>query len=388
MHIGFDVSQTGSAKAGCGYYAHALAKALIECAGESRFSLYPGFGDFYFDPLMPLRNPYASACSSYGPRHLDREAAARFWNSDDLESALGFPQIVHANNFWCPLQLRSTRLVYTLYDLGFLIDPAWSTEANRIGCFDGVFRAALEADWIVAISRSSRDHYLATFPHFPAERIRVIHPCSRFAGTVPRDRRPARLDGIKPGEFWLSVGTIEPRKNQRRLARAYREYLDRGGAAMPLVLAGGTGWNMEDFPRYLEELGLVGKVILTGYVADEELVWLYRHCHANLYPSLFEGFGLPVLEGMQFGAATLTADNSSLPEVAGDAAQLLPADDTGAWAEAMTRLAQDPERRQHMQERARTQAARFDWRRGAADLLSLYEEAATAPKRNASCQPH
>ena len=78
----------------------------------------------------------------------------------------------------------------------------------------------------------------------------------------------------------------------------------------------------------------------------------------------------------------------SLPEVAGDAAQLLPADDTGAWAEAMTRLAQDPERRQHMQERARMQAARFDWRRGAADLLSLYEEAATATKRNASCQPH
>jgi alpha-1,3-rhamnosyl/mannosyltransferase len=192
---------------------------------------------------MPLRNPYASARSSYGPRHLDREAAARFWNSDDLESALGFPQIVHANNFWCPLQLRSTRLVYTLYDLGFLIDPAWSTEANRIGCFDGVFRAALEADWIVAISRSSRDHYLATFPHFPAERIRVIHPCSRFAGTVPRDRRSARLDGIKPGE-WLSVGTIEPRKNQATFARLPR-VPDRGAAT--LVLAGGTGWNMRIF---------------------------------------------------------------------------------------------------------------------------------------------
>lgn len=387
MHIGFDISQTGSGKAGCGFYAHALARALLESGTGHRWAFYPGFGDFYFDPRMPVRNPYAGSGSSYGPRHLSREAAAAFWTMQDLESMLDAPQIVHANNFWCPLQLRTARLVYTLYDLGFLVEPAWGTEQNRIGCFDGVFRAALAADWIVAISHASREHYLATFPCFPAERIRVIHPCSRFSGPAPRERRPGALKGIASEGFWLSVGTIEPRKNQKLLVQAYCEYIARGGAGLPLVFAGGAGWNMEDFQAYLEQQGVAGKVILAGYVSDEELVWLYTHCYANLYPSLFEGFGLPVLEGMQFGAATLVSNNSSLPEVAGDAAHLLPSGDIGAWAAAMLLLEADSARREAMRDRSRLQAARFDWRRGAGDLLALYEEAVATPKRNALCQP-
>ncbi len=141
MHIGFDVSQTGAGKAGCGYYADAMLQALLRIAPAHRFSLYPGFGDFYFDPRMPLRNPYPGANAEYGPRHLTRESAAAFWNAPGLADALGRPDIVHANNFWCPLQPGGSRLVYTLYDLAFLVDPSWTTEANRIGCFEGVFRS-------------------------------------------------------------------------------------------------------------------------------------------------------------------------------------------------------------------------------------------------------
>jgi hypothetical protein len=96
-----------------------------------------------------------------------------------VEASLGAPDIIHSNNFWSPLQIASSRLIYTFYDLGFVVDPAWTTEANRLGCFDGVFRSAISADWVVAISEASRAHYLATFPHFPEQRIRVIYPCSR-----------------------------------------------------------------------------------------------------------------------------------------------------------------------------------------------------------------
>jgi len=389
MHIGFDVSQTGGDKAGCGYYAWALAKMLPAEAPQHRWSFYPGFGDFYFDARMPLANPFAARNCEYGPRHLTRESAAAFWGAPGLEAALGAPDIVHANNFWCPLQLRDARLVYTLYDLAFLHEPAWTTEANRIGCFEGVFRASLAADWIVAISQASRAHYLRTFPHFPAERVRVIYPCSRFSESQTlREKRPAALEGVESERFWLSVGTIEPRKNQRRLLQAYRAYLEQGGAPLPLVLAGGKGWKMEDFADYVTELGLDGRVILTGYVADAELVWLYRHCYANLYPSLFEGFGLPVLEGMQFGAPTLCADGGSLPEAAGDAAELLPAQEPAAWCAAMLRLAAEPGRRAGMRERGFVQAARFDWRSSAGELLALYEEAAATPRRMAYCDAH
>lgn len=381
MHIGFDISQTGSGKAGCGYFAHALIKAMLELAPEHRFALYPSFGDFYFDALMPIQNPYAGRDVHYGPRHLTRETARQFWTAAEVEAELGRPDVVHANNFWCPTQLATSRLIYTFYDMGFAVEPAWTTDANRVGCFDGVFRSSLAADWVVAISEASRAHYLSVFPHFPAERIRVIYPCSRFADSSSQGKRPKALDAIAAGGYWLNVGTIEPRKNQRRLVEAYARYLALGGVPMPLVLAGGKGWLMEDFQRHLSELGIEAQIVMTGYVTDDELIWLYRNCYANLYPSLFEGFGLPVLEGMQFGAPTLTSTSSSIPEVAGDAAILLDPLDVEAWAQTMLRIAGDRGERDHLAAIAPAQAARFDWQGSAAALLQLYQEALASPKR-------
>lgn len=387
MHIGFDISQTGAGKAGCGFFAHAMIGAMLREAPNNRYSLYPSFGDLYFDPLMPVFNPYPGRHVRYGPRHVLRDSAAGFWSARDVEAALGAPDVVHANNLWCPVQLRSSRLVYTCYDLGFTVEPEWTTEPNRAGYFEGVFGSAVAADWIVAISVASRAHYLATFPHFPEDRIRVIHPCSRFASPTAEGRRPAALRGIASGGYWLSVGTIEPRKNQKRLARAYARYLALGGPAMPLVLAGGKGWLMDDFDRVLAGLGLADRVVMTGYVGDDELVWLYRNCYANLYPSLFEGFGLPVLEGMQFGAATIASRTTSLPEVAGDAAILLDPEDVEAWAQAMSRVAREAGERGRLAAAARGRAARFDREASARALLALYAEAIAAPKRNAAPIP-
>lgn len=381
MHIGFDISQTGSGKAGCGYFAQALIKSLLDLAPHHRYSLFPSFGDFYFDALMPLSNPYPGRDTHYGPRHLTRETGREFWSSDGIEDTLGQPDVIHANNFWCPTQLSSTRLIYTFYDMGFAEQPSWTTEANRVGCFDGVFRSALAADWVVAISIASKAHYLTYFPHFPEDCIRVIYPSSRFTDSTATGKRPKALEHVKSGGFWLNVGTIEPRKNQHRLAEAYAHYLALGGTPMPLVLAGGKGWLMDDFQTHLDELGITAYVVLTGYVSDAELIWLYRNCYANLYPTLFEGFGLPVLEGMQFGAATLASDSTSIPEVAGDAAILLSPEDVEGWAQTMLRLAENKSERDELSVAAKHQAARFDWKQSAAALLDLYEEAISTPKR-------
>jgi glycosyltransferase involved in cell wall biosynthesis len=189
------------------------------------------------------------------------------------------------------------------------------------------------------------------------------------------------------GEFWLNVGTIEPRKNQRLLVQAYARYIEAGGRAMPVVLAGGKGWLMEDFQGYLAKLGISDRVILTGYVSDSELIWLYRNCYASLYPSVFEGFGLPVLEGMQFGAPTLSSNATSMPEVAGDAAILLTPHDPDAWTQGMLDLASDQDKRHRLGLAARVQAKQFDWKRSAASMLATYEEAVHSPKRADMDQP-
>lgn len=381
MHIGFDISQTGSDKAGCGYFAHALIQCLLKLSPEHRYSLFPSFGDFYFNHYMPLKNPYAGKQVHYGPRHLVREMAHEFWNSEAVEQAIGCPDIVHSNNFWCPIGMKTSRMIYTLYDMGFIVDPSWTTETNRVGCFDGVFRASLAADWIVAISDASRQHFLNTFPYYPEDRVRVIYPCSRFIDGQAVGTRPKCLNDIPAGRFWLSVGTIEPRKNQRQLVEVYARYLASGNVPMKLVLAGRDGWLMDDFQSYLASLGVADDVVITGFVSDDELIWLYRNCFANLYPSFFEGFGLPVLEGMQYGAPTLASNTTSLPEIVGDAAISLDPNDKDAWVNAMISLSQDEAARQRLSHAARVQATSFDWKRSANTLLQLYDEALATPKR-------
>ncbi len=379
LHVGFDISQTGPNKAGCGYYAHAIIKNLLDVAPNIDFSLYPSFGDFYFNKLMPLRNQYRKG--KYGPRHLTREFARSFWDSHDLEIKLNKPDIIHANNFWCPTQLKTSRLIYTFYDMGFLHNPNWTTETNRFGCYSGIYRASIFADWIVAISESSKQHYLEIFPYFPEDRIKVIYPCSRFSDLDTHASKPSALSKISYGKFWLSVGTIEPRKNQLMLAKAYARYLTLGGEPMPLVFAGGKGWLMDDFNQQLQNLGIAQSVILTGYVSDSELAWLYKSCFANLYPSLFEGFGLPVLEGMQFGAATITTNSTSIPEVAGKAAKTLPTDDIEAWAQNMLALVNNPKERENLKKESLQQAQTFSWLESAKELTNLYKEVSESPKR-------
>jgi glycosyltransferase involved in cell wall biosynthesis len=382
LHIGFDISQTGRAKAGCGNYADAMLRALLKMAPEHRYSLYPSFGDFYFDPRTSLRcSHYTAPHLCCFPRHFVRGAAASYWNQRGLEQALGTPDIVHANNFWCPVQLRNSRLIYTLYDLGFMIEPAWTTEENRNGCFNGVFRAAIAADWVVAISRASASDFCSMFPHYPCDRVRVIYPCTKFSDLSRPGVRPRAMEGMEPGRFWLNVGTLEPRKNHLNLVRAYARYLAIGGLPYPLVFSGPRGWNMDGFEQELNSLGIADKVVRLGYVSDDELIWLYRHCFANIYPSLFEGFGLPVLEGMQFGAATLTSNVSSIPEIADEAAVLLDPKDIEAWAQGLLGLALDPGQRERLQERARARAAQFRWERSAGQLLELYQVATKSQKR-------
>ena len=381
MHIGFDISQTGSQKAGCGYYADALIKAMMAVAPQNRYSLFPSFGDFYFDAQMPLINPYRGVQVHYGPRHLTRESARNFWSQTEVENAIGQPDVLHCNNFWTPIQITSSRLIYTLYDLGFATDADWTTEANRIGCFEGVFRSSIAADWIIAISENSRAHYLRVFPHFPSDRIRVVYPCSRFTDATRQGAPPNAMKDYQPNEFWLSVGTIEPRKNQRLLVQAYARYLEAGGRPMPLVLAGGKGWLMEDFENHLSELGILNHIKLLGYVTDDELIWLYRNCYANLYPSVFEGFGLPVLEGMQFGAPTMSSNATSMPEVTGDAAILISPHNSEAWAQNMLDLASDAEKRRGLGLAALEQAQRFNWEHSATSVLRIYQEAVNLPKR-------
>ena len=376
MRIGFDVSQTGRLKAGCGYFADSLIRGLSEIDTKNEYLLYPTFGDFYFDPEWDTTTVKVDGIRvRRGLAHETPDAARAFWSRPpvDVEAQLGHPDVVHANNFFCPTTLRKAGLVYTLYDLSFLENPEWTTEANRSGCFNGVFNASLYADRIIAISQYSRRHFLETFPHYPSERVAVVPPASRFTHRAVI-AHPEGLPSLAPEQFWLSVGTLEPRKNQRRLLRAYAELRARWGRTFPLVLAGGQGWMMNDFEKLVAELGLGSDVILTGYVSDDTLQWLYQNCFAFVYPSLFEGFGLPVLEAMSCGAAVITSTTTSLPEIVGSAGVLVDPRREEAISGAMRQLSIGEIDREMLKRQGLEQSARFSWRQTAEQARDVYRQ--------------
>ncbi|MHC1788869.1 glycosyltransferase family 4 protein [Solidesulfovibrio sp.] len=380
MKIGFDVSQTGAGKAGCGSFAAGLLSALADVDATNDYVLYPAFGDFF-------REPHPAAClHPAGRRFRPGPTFRRFWDQKrffrqppaDFETRLGNPDIIHANNFFCPTGLTRARLVYTLYDLSFLVEPAWTTEGNRTGCFDGVFRAATNADCLLSISAFSLNHFLRIFPNYPKDRTVVAPLASRFGPQSPQ-ARPTALEGLAPDGFWLCVGTIEPRKNHERLFAAYAAWRRATGGTMPLVLAGGKGWLMDDVARIVADLGIAEHLVFTGYVSDAELAWLYASCHAFLYPSLFEGFGLPVLEAMSLGAAVISSDATSLPEVAGDAAVLVDPLDVAGLAAAMARVSSDASLRDSLRQQARARAGLFSWEKTARIVAEAYARVISLP---------
>jgi glycosyltransferase involved in cell wall biosynthesis len=196
---------------------------------------------------------------------------------------------------------------------------------------------------------------------------------------------PHRLAAVRnryglQGPYLLYVGTLHPRKNLVRLVQAFARLpalLSAAGRPTPglqLVLAGRKGWLYDDIFAQVRRLDLEDRVILTGYVPDEDLPALLSAARAFVFPSLYEGFGLPVVEAMACGTPVVCANTSSLPEVAGDAALLVDPLDEGAIAAALARLLSDDDLHRELVDRGFRQAARFSWQRCAREALAVLEE--------------
>ncbi len=382
MKIGFDISQTGLEKAGCGYFAYSLIQALGKMDTKNKYFLYPSFGEDYWggkipNPVQPLRRWRFPLTLS----HLSVNHSQNFWRNppDNLESHLRHPDLIHSNNFYTPTTLHHARLVYTLYDISFFENPEWHTVNNWAVVSKGIFNAAIHADGMIAISEYSKKHFLEYFPHYPADRIWVAHLASRFPLPGKKSIPPAHVN-LPANQFWLSVGTLEPRKNHTGLLNAYAAQTRTVPETYPLVLVGARGWKSEHLQTLAADLGIKDKVIILGYVEDETLQWLYENCYAFIYPSFFEGFGLPVLEAFSMGAAVVTSNTTSLPEVAGDAAWMVDPTNQAEIISAIQRLQADPALRASLRERAKLQAAKFSWQKTARNILDVYNQVLSLPK--------
>lgn len=372
MRIGFDVSQTAGEKAGCGFVADQLIQSLAQLDKTNEYLLYPTFYSYRDASFSKVTAPpFKNVRVHFNGLSFSDMVKAWETKMDDRTEWLGSPDIIHSNNFSC-VKDHKAKIVYTLYDVVPLVHPEFTTEENRLICFDGLFNASIYADHCIAISEYTKKSFLHYFPHYPEERITVAYLGTRPTITIVREdarlNKVLRKFGLQRGEFWLGVGTIEPRKNYRLLIEAYGELKD----ARPLVIAGGKGWLETDLYSDLCELGVKERVKFLGYVSDDELSALYSSCFAFVYPSLFEGFGLPVLEAMSCGAAVITSNTSSLPEVGGDAVLYIDPQSQESLIEKMKLLNENEELVRELRLKSPAQANKLSWDRTAEIALGVY----------------
>ena len=273
-------------------------------------------------------------------------------------------------------------LVLTVHDLAFLRYPEHYPPLKQRYLAALTRRSARGADLVIAVSGQTREDVVELCGVRP-EKIVVV------PNGVDASLRPVRdadvLQAFRqahglPNEFVLFLGTLQPRKNLEGLLRAYA----RARAELPLVVAGARGWRESRIFQLVKELDLVDRVRFTGYVRPEDLPLWYSAATAFVYPSLYEGFGLPVLEAMACGTPVITSATSSLPEVAGDAAILVDPRDTDALARALRELAGSPRLRAELSAAGLERARAFSWERTARETLQAYRQAlASAPARPA-----
>jgi glycosyltransferase involved in cell wall biosynthesis len=285
-------------------------------------------------------------------------------------------KLLHVPSMLAPIR-GSVRVVVNIHDLAILRFPRKFRRWHRTWTSWLLPRVARTAAAVIALSEATKLDIVELLDVAP-ERITVI-PCGINA-EFTRCPDESRLDAVReryslPREFLISVGAIEPRKNLSRLLEAIQRLTeaDRSLADLSLVHAGPVGWHAEDVPRTMAKLGLANRVRFLGFVPDEDLAVLYRLARASVYPSLFEGFGLPVLEAMASGCPVVTSDRSSLPEVAGDAAVLVDPTDIDAIADGIRRVWQDEPLRRELTWRGLRRAARFTWDSAARETVRVYD---------------
>jgi glycosyltransferase involved in cell wall biosynthesis len=280
------------------------------------------------------------------------------------------PDLLHGMAFALPLAWNGPAVV-TIFDLSFLRYPDRLPQARRAYLAALTRISARKASRIIAISDSTREE-VSRLLGIPADRIDVAYPGVNegFARCSAEDVQAFRQHQGLPERFILYLGTLEPRKNLGMLVRAYARLPQRH--AVRLVLAGARGWQADPILSLIEELGLSQNVILTGYIPSETLPLWYNAAEVFVYPSVYEGFGIPALEALACGVPVIASNVTSLPEVVGKAGVLLPPADEQAWADAIAALLDDPQRRRELGALGEQRARMFTWKETARRTAESY----------------
>ena len=364
MNVLLTALQAGN-RSGTGVYAARLAARLPALAGDSTVTVV--WPDSL--PIPPLR---AGAADTFRRRPARSSRARVIYDQLGIRKdvrSLRIDVVHYPANIGSVLPMR--HMVITIHDLTFLHNPSWYRFERARYYRLGVTYSAPRAARIIAVSQYTANE-VATLLRIPMERIDVIHNGvdERYVPCDEERVAAARATYRLPSKYFLFVGTIEPRKNVARLIRAWSQIAD--SIEEDLVIAGRDGWKVGPTYQEAELSKHHNRIVFPGFIADEHLSAVMSGATALVYPSLYEGFGMPVVEAMACGAPVLSSNASSLPEVAEDAALLVDPTSIEELAEGLKRLAGDEELRRSLRAAGIKRAAEFSWTRAAEETLACY----------------
>ncbi len=373
MHIGLNAHLLSSSKsyraAGINWYIYNLLQHLPDAVDKHSLTVF--LGDKEASRSFPRMRTRVTALPTRNPAI--RILWEQLWQPVQLRRE-GI-DLLHSLAFVQPVALGCAGVV-TIYDLSFILFPQRLPPWRRTYLRLGTSLSARRARRIIAISSSTK-HDIVRLLGVSESRVDVV------ACGVDEDFRPIeneeQLDALRtrwhlPPEMLLFVGTLEPRKNLTTLLRSYALLRQRFDPP-PLVVGGPKGWHHEEVFSLAEELGLQEQVLFPGYIPREELPLWYNAASLFVYPSLYEGFGLPALEAMACGTPVVTSNTSALPEVVGDAGLLVEPTDAEEMADAMHRVLADLELRDTLRGKGLERAKAFSWQRAAQETAKTYDRA-------------
>ena len=349
MYVGLDGIALTQPKTGVGHYTFELARALAGIASDDKFEL-----------IVP-------------PRHSLRR---RYWSQIGLPLYINRVRLdlFHGTNYNIPLWNRCPN-VLTIHDLSLLLWPQTHERSlvrrarRRLPMMARAARAIIVPSQ--AVKREVCDHL-----QIDSRKIAVIPEAAReaFQQIATTETESVRRRLAIEDDFILFVGTIEPRKNLLTLVRAFEEIVRSDSRRPQLVIAGATGWLSQDVFAYVQAAGISDRIRFVGYLADHDLRALYSACRTFVYPSLYEGFGLPLLEAMACGAPVITSDTPSIRETVGEAALLVSPTDSSGLTQAIVRLLDNAAERQERSVAGMRHVRKFSWEKTARATLDLYRE--------------
>jgi glycosyltransferase involved in cell wall biosynthesis len=360
LRIGIDARAAAEVPAGRGRVVRELLRALAQREDDVRYLLY-------------ARTPWQEEALDERFEWRSLEAREPWWHLRAAQRANRECDVFLSSNSYLTTRFLRIPCVPIVYDLVTFDRSMQPNRRSRVIERLTLGPAVRRSPALIAISQATAD---ALAEQCPGARERTVVAPLGVAPALTSGLDPAEAATLPPAGFVLAAGTLEPRKNLPRLVEAYRRLPEALRSGHPLVVVGALGWETGATLQALDSLN--GQAIRLGYVSDSALAELYRRCTVFCYPSLGEGFGLPVLEAMAAGAAVLTSDLSSLPEVGGDAVAYANPHDVDSIAAELERVLSDEAGRAELGRRARVRAADFSWERFARITLAVLEDAGHA----------